>query len=156
MARKIPALVRPALLAAILFGIAGQSIAQEYFYAVEVNGMVCGYARIVTSPVSEGGRTWTRLTHELVVRGTLLGAPVDNRVTLTYRIDPATNGGGAFGQHAWNEVYMGKAGWIPIDTTASEVDYVDSGHVRVGVVRSISSALKLLRAEILDHRVGGI
>ncbi|MGE5357523.1 MAG: hypothetical protein ACM3NQ_00785, partial [Bacteroidales bacterium] len=91
MARKIPAVVPPVLLAAILLGMAGQPIAQEYYYAVELNGMVCGYARIVISPISEGGRTWTRLTHEMVVRGTLLGAPVDNRVTLSYHIDPATD-----------------------------------------------------------------
>ncbi len=91
MARKIPALVPPVLFAAIMLGTAGQSIAQEYHYAVEINGMVCGYARIVTSPMSDGARTFTRLTHELVVRGTLLGAPVDNRVTVTYHIDPTTN-----------------------------------------------------------------
>ena len=41
--------------------------------------------------------------------------------------------GGSFGQHVWNEIYMGdEAGWITVDSTAMEVDYVDSGHVRLG------------------------
>jgi hypothetical protein len=60
--------------------------------------------------------------------------------------------GGAFGQHAWNEVYMGEAGWIPLDTTIAETDYVDSGHIRVGVYQSIATALNLHAAEIIEHR----
>lgn len=40
---------------------------------------------------------------------------------------------GKFGQHGWNEVYMGKtAGWIALDTTIGEADFVDSGHIRLG------------------------
>jgi transglutaminase-like putative cysteine protease len=40
---------------------------------------------------------------------------------------------GKFGQHGWNEIYMGDAaGWITLDTTIGEVDYVDSGHIRLG------------------------
>jgi transglutaminase-like putative cysteine protease len=30
--------------------------------------------------------------------------------------------GGVFGQHGWNEIYMGPAGWIPVDATAGEID----------------------------------
>lgn len=63
------------------------------------------------------------------------------------------NQGGAFGQHAWNEVYMGKAGWIPVDTTAMEVDFVDSGHIRLGELTSLSIAVNLREMEVLDHRV---
>ncbi|MBC8315824.1 MAG: transglutaminase domain-containing protein [Bacteroidales bacterium] len=40
--------------------------------------------------------------------------------------------GGFFGQHAWTEVYMGEAGWIPVDATIQEFDYIDSGHIRLG------------------------
>jgi len=40
--------------------------------------------------------------------------------------------GGSFGQHAWTEVYMGDAGWIPVDATINEFDYIDSGHIRLG------------------------
>jgi hypothetical protein len=65
------------------------------------------------------------------------------------------NRGGLFGQHAWNEVYMGEAGWVPIDTTASESDYLDSGHIRMGEYQSVSTALNPVRFEILDYRIGG-
>lgn len=59
--------------------------------------------------------------------------------------------GGCFGQHAWNEVYMGDAGWIPIDTTVHEPDFVDSGHLRVGILQSRVTALNGISFEILDH-----
>jgi len=62
--------------------------------------------------------------------------------------------GGGFGQHGWNEVYMGKAGWIPIDTTAREVDYADSGHIRLGVLSSASIAWNPKKLEILDFHAG--
>lgn len=59
-----------------------------------------------------------------------------------------------FGQHAWNEVYMGEAGWIPIDATVSEVDHLDSGHIRLSEYKSTSTALNPVHFEILDHWVG--
>ncbi len=40
--------------------------------------------------------------------------------------------GGCFYQHAWTEVYMGDAGWVPVDATAHEYDFVDAGHIRLG------------------------
>jgi transglutaminase-like putative cysteine protease len=61
--------------------------------------------------------------------------------------------GGIFGQHGWNEVYMGEAGWIPIDTTAGEIDYVDSGHIRIGPHQSTATALNARTMEILDYRL---
>ena len=61
--------------------------------------------------------------------------------------------GGSFGRHAWNEVYMGEAGWIPLDTTIGETDYVDSGHLRLGVIQSVASGLDVRAIEILDYRV---
>jgi transglutaminase-like putative cysteine protease len=64
------------------------------------------------------------------------------------------NLGGSFGQHAWNEVYMGEIGWIPIDTTAREVDYADSGHIRLGVLSSAHVALNPKQMEILDFQAG--
>jgi transglutaminase-like putative cysteine protease len=62
--------------------------------------------------------------------------------------------GGSFGQHAWNEVYMGENGWIPLDTTARELDYADSGHIRLGVLKSAHIALNPRRMEILDFQAG--
>ena len=58
--------------------------------------------------------------------------------------------GGAFGQHGWNEVYMGKAGWIPLDTTFQEFDYCDSGHIRIGYLTSFQP----VELEILEYVTG--
>jgi len=49
---------------------------------------------------------------------------------------------------------MGKAGWIPVDATAMEVDYVDSGHLRLGHFQSMSIALNPKKIEVLDYRIG--
>jgi transglutaminase-like putative cysteine protease len=65
------------------------------------------------------------------------------------------NFGGALGQHGWNEIYMGEAGWVPVDATAHEVDFLDSGHIRVGTYQSIATALNAQGAEILDYRLAG-
>jgi len=62
--------------------------------------------------------------------------------------------GGVFGQHGWNEIYMGQAGWIPVDTTAGEIDYVDSGHLRIGVYQSPVTALNPRKMEVLDYSAG--
>lgn len=43
---------------------------------------------------------------------------------------------GGFGQHAWTEIFMGENGWIPVDATINEPDYVDAGHIRLGEVAS--------------------
>ena len=63
------------------------------------------------------------------------------------------NFGGSLGQHAWNEIYMGDAGWVPVDATAHEVDFLDSGHIRVGIYQSSATALNAERAEIIDYRI---
>ena len=63
------------------------------------------------------------------------------------------NFGGSLGQHAWNEIYMGDTGWVPVDATAHEVDFLDSGHIRVGTYQSIATALNAEGAEIVDYRV---
>jgi hypothetical protein len=31
-----------------------------------------------------------------------------------------------------------EAGWVPIDATALELDYVDSGHIRLGTLASFN------------------
>ncbi|UCD63995.1 MAG: transglutaminase domain-containing protein [Candidatus Zixiibacteriota bacterium] len=62
--------------------------------------------------------------------------------------------GGAFGQHAWNEIYMGKAGWIPVDATVEEIDYADCAHIRLGEWKSKAAMFNPDTMEILDYRVG--
>jgi transglutaminase-like putative cysteine protease len=66
------------------------------------------------------------------------------------------NYGGAFGQHGWSEIYMGKAGWITVDSTANEIDYVDSGHIRIGEYQSLATALNPKKMEILDFTAGSM
>lgn len=60
--------------------------------------------------------------------------------------------GGSFGQHVWNEIYMGEAGWIPVDSTVQEVDYIDSGHIRLGSQTSFMPE----KMEILDFKAGTV
>jgi hypothetical protein len=64
----------------------------------------------------------------------------------------APNYGGSFGQHVWNEIYMGKAGWITVDSTAHEIDYVDSGHIRLGTQASFNPK----KMEVLDYKAGSM
>ena len=63
--------------------------------------------------------------------------------------------GGRFGQHAWNEIYMGDAGWVPVDCTAFEIDFVDSGHLRISDWVSSSISFGPREMQILDHRLVG-
>ena len=59
------------------------------------------------------------------------------------------NYGGSFGQHAWTEVWMGDAGWIAVDATAFEYDFVDAGHIRLGEKSSFNPK----SMEILEYRM---
>ncbi len=61
--------------------------------------------------------------------------------------------GGSFGHHAWNEVYMGKAGWIPVDVTLNEPDYANAGHLRLGVLHTWQTVINFGEMEILEFRV---
>jgi len=60
----------------------------------------------------------------------------------------STNYKGSFGQHAWNEVFMGEAGWISVDATIFENDYIDAGHIRLGERTSFQPE----KMEILEYR----
>lgn len=60
--------------------------------------------------------------------------------------------GGSFGHHAWNEVFIGEAGWIPIDVTIHETDYVDSGHIRFGVLNTRQTQINSWVMEILEFK----
>jgi len=59
--------------------------------------------------------------------------------------------GGSFGHHGWSEVYMGAAGWIPIDVTIHETDYVDSGHIRLGILKTKVTVINFKEMTILDY-----
>ncbi|MBT3747560.1 MAG: transglutaminase domain-containing protein [Bacteroidetes bacterium] len=60
--------------------------------------------------------------------------------------------GGTFGQHAWNEIYMGEAGWIPVDATATEFNFIDSGHLRLGEQTSFNPIeMRIIEYEIREE-----
>jgi tetratricopeptide (TPR) repeat protein len=59
-----------------------------------------------------------------------------------------TYNNGGFGQHGWTEVYMGDAGWIPVDATINESDYIDAGHIRLGE----NATFRPVRMEIIDFK----
>lgn len=63
------------------------------------------------------------------------------------------NYGGGFGQHGWNEIYMGDAGWIPVDATALEIDFVDAGHIRISEYQSAASSFNGKKFEILNYQL---
>jgi len=63
------------------------------------------------------------------------------------------NFGGGFGQHGWNEIYMGENGWIPVDATAFESDFVDAGHIRIAEYESIASSFNGNNFEVLDYKL---
>jgi hypothetical protein len=50
---------------------------------------------------------------------------------------------------------MGPAGWVPIDATTNETDYVDSGHVRIGVHESLTTGFNPIEMEVLAHTLVG-
>ncbi|HBC79407.1 MAG TPA: hypothetical protein DCZ51_12295 [Bacteroidales bacterium] len=54
---------------------------------------------------------------------------------------------GSFGQHAWTEVYMGEAGWIPVDATYGETNYIDASHIRLGE----NANYRPVKMELLDY-----
>ena len=40
--------------------------------------------------------------------------------------------GGSFGQHMWNEVWLGDTiGWLPVDCTAGQATFIDASHIRL-------------------------
>jgi len=61
--------------------------------------------------------------------------------------------GGSFGHHGWNEVYMGDDGWIPLDVTSHEADYVDSGHIRLGELKTKVTVINFEEMRIEDFTV---
>ncbi len=59
---------------------------------------------------------------------------------------------GSFGVHGWCEVFMGDAGWVPIDVTLHETNYIDSGHIRLGVLNTPKVMVQGDTIEILEYK----
>lgn len=90
-------------------------------------------------------------SHSILLAAFCRGLGIPARVVWGCMYTP--NYGGAFGQHAWTEVHMGDAGWIPVDSTAAQASFVDSGHVRLGELDSMGISLNAKDMEILDYQV---
>jgi transglutaminase-like putative cysteine protease len=60
---------------------------------------------------------------------------------------------GSFGHHAWNEVFMGEAGWIAVDVSTHEPDFIDSGHIRLGVLKTPQTIINYEEIDILDYKL---
>jgi len=72
-----------------------------------------------------------------------LGIPARLSVGCVYTLKHT----GSFGQHAWTEVYMGEAGWIPVDATFGETNYIDASHIRLGE----NANYRPVKMELLDY-----
>lgn len=78
-------------------------------------------------------------------------AGIPARVVWGCMYTPEMNG--SFGHHAWNEVFMGKDGWIPVDVTIHETDYVDSGHIRLGILKTPQTTINYEEIKILNYQI---
>ena len=45
---------------------------------------------------------------------------------------------------------MGEPGWIAVDSTAAEIEYIDSGHIRLG----LNATFNPVKMEIMDYKAG--
>lgn len=89
--------------------------------------------------------------HSMLVTAFCRAVGIPSRVVWGAMYVP--NQGGAFGQHGWNEIYMGDAGWITIDATAFENDFVDAGHIRIAELQSSATSFNGKEIEILDYKL---
>jgi hypothetical protein len=64
---------------------------EEYYFGIEINGTLCGYAKFTTTPLVKEGRQLVLLEHMVLMQVRALGKPVESRLKLTYHLDPETN-----------------------------------------------------------------
>ncbi len=89
--------------------------------------------------------------HSMLVAAFCRAVGIPSRVVWGAMYVP--NRGGGFGQHGWNEIYMGVAGWIPVDATAFEMDFVDAGHIRIAELQSTATSFNGKEITILDYKL---
>ena len=64
--------------------------AEEYYYGVEIAGVVCGYSRIQTSEIEKDGVKLILLEQSFTMKLSALGSSFDSKMKFTYKIDPVT------------------------------------------------------------------
>lgn len=72
---------------------------EKLYYAIEINGVLCGYSEINTSPMVKDGKDMTLLEQKMFLMLSALGSKFNTELKLTYHIDPAT---GKFTYHDSN------------------------------------------------------
>ncbi|MBP1596093.1 MAG: hypothetical protein H6Q05_1470, partial [Acidobacteria bacterium] len=82
--------VAPLLLMLAWPAAGAEPLPKEHYFAIEMNGTVCGYSKFTTSPLLQDGKNMILLRHEMLLRVAALGSKAESRLNLTYHIDPAT------------------------------------------------------------------
>ncbi|MEW6074101.1 MAG: hypothetical protein AB1726_16080 [Planctomycetota bacterium] len=67
-----------------------QVATEDSVYAIEINGVTCGYADVHVAPLAQGGRELMLLEERMFLMLSALGNEFNANVTFTYHIDPAT------------------------------------------------------------------
>ena len=63
---------------------------KNYYYGVEINNVLCGYARVSSMEEEQDGKTIEKTEGEVVVKLSVLGGGVDMIISQLYLSDPAT------------------------------------------------------------------
>ncbi len=66
------------------------TMAEEYYYGVEIAGVVCGYSRVETSKFEMNGKELILLEQSFTMKLSALGSSFDSKMKFTYKIDPET------------------------------------------------------------------
>jgi len=61
---------------------------QELFYAIEQDGVVCGYAHVIITQAEFAGRPTVQLIDSLWMQMSVLGKSIEGKYRFEYRIDP--------------------------------------------------------------------
>jgi len=74
--------------------------AKTHYYGIEINGVLCGYSKMETSPKVEGGKDLIQLKQKTFMMISALGSKFNTDLKLTYFIDPQT------GQFSYHDSYV--------------------------------------------------
>lgn len=110
----------------------------------EIRGAVPGGTSAINTYKTREGECGS---HSRLLAAFCRAVGIPSRLSIGCMYTP--NYGGSFGQHAWTEVWMGEAGWVAVDATAFEYDFIDAGHIRLGERATFNPE----NMEILDYRM---
>ena len=79
-------------------------LTEKFYYAIEINSVLCGYSEINLSPLEKNKIEWILLDEEVFLMVTALGSQFNMQQKIRYHIDPVT---GNFSYHD-NEIKQGQ------------------------------------------------